>query len=104
MIRKKRLYLRFEGQVVRIEALNKKKGFDASDYEKRSGMVELLWSEHTRYTRMFAVFKETAWPSHSFKTTPGLLSADRDQHLVLTTKNHIYVFAVDRVYADERGS
>lgn len=102
MMDKQRLYLRFEGQVVSIMGLHKKKSVDAHDYEHRIGMVELMWSRSTRYTRMFAVFRETAWPCHSFKTTPGLLSADEKNNLVLTTKNHIYVFAVRQIYADYR--
>jgi hypothetical protein len=50
---------------------------------------------------MFAVFKETAWPSHNFKTTPGVLEAANEM-LILTTKNHIYTFKILQVYADGR--
>lgn len=101
MINKERLYLRFEGQIVSIMPLHKKSA-DVHEYENRIGMVELMWSRTTHYTRMFAIFRETAWPSHSFKTTPGLLSADEKNNLVLTTKNHIYVFALRQIYADYR--
>ncbi len=98
---KERLYLRFEGEVVNIRSVNKRSS-DSTEYANHVGMVELLWSRSSRYTRMFAVFKETSWPSHHFKTTPGLLSADHEDHLVLTTKNHIYTFRIIQVYADNR--
>ena len=98
---KERLYLRFEGIVVSIESINKRKGEDLSAYARHVGMVELLWSRSSRYTRMFAVFKETAWPSHNVKTTPGVLEAANEM-LILTTKNHIYTFKILQVYADGR--
>ena len=102
-MRRERLYMRFEGIVMSITPTNRKRiAVETDDYQKRAGMVELLWSRSSRYTRMFAVFKETAWPSHHFKTTPGSLRTDYQGNLSLTTKNHVYVFKVIRVYADNR--
>lgn len=97
---KERLYLRFEGIIVEITPLNRK-SIPLTEYAHHLGMVELLWSRSSRYTRMFATFKETAWPSHNFKTTPGILD-EEGEILHLTTKNHVYTFKVLTIYADNR--
>ncbi len=99
-----RVFMKFAGTIEKIIASDGHASAKRDEYEGCFGFCEILYSRSSQYTKVFAIFHETDWPFHYFKTTPGEVTKDDAGHLILSTPHHSYVFTVDKLYKEKSKS
>lgn len=93
-----RTYMKFSGIIKDITSKSKNSFTRQSEYIGLYGLVEILYSRTSNYTKVFAVFKGATKPYHYIKTTPGSITQDQNGYIYLTTAHHRYIFEIVESY------